>query len=130
MYFAYMDRDSPPGPVDEALPLRPRDFLVLLVLAGGDLHGYAIMKEVERQSGGRVRLEVGSLYRTIARLLDAGLIEEPAGDPPAEADEERRRPYRISPYGRRVARREAERLVDVLELARARGLLELPGKAP
>jgi DNA-binding PadR family transcriptional regulator len=129
MYFAYM---SPPTShsIEDPLPLRPRDFFVLLVLAGGDLHGYAIMKEVERQSGGRVRLEVGSLYRTISRLLEAGLIAEPAGGPPLEAEEERRRPYCISAYGRRVAEREAERLVEVVELARARGLLKVQDGAP
>src|SRR5579859_5083331 len=98
---------APRGPRRSALPLRPRDMLVLLVLADGDLHGYGIMKEVERQSQGRVPLEVGSLYRTLSRLLDAGLIEESdtaAGTSPSDADVEvgtdveRRRNYRLAPH--------------------------------
>src|ERR1700739_1965893 len=94
MYFTYMSltpaEEGRPGAagmggdrqrrtVEEALPVRPRDFFVLLVLAGGDLHGYGIMKAVARESRGSVTLEVGSLYRTLDRLLEAGLIEEGDG---------------------------------------------------
>ena len=135
MYFAYMARRTSPKSGIETEPLRPRDLLVLLVLADGDLHGYGIMKEVTRQSQGRVRLEVGSLYRTLSRLLDVGLIEE--GDatetPPtaaADGDAERRRYYHLAPHGRRVIQLEAERLRDVLRLAAAKGLVDPAGGLP
>lgn len=107
------------------LPLKPADLFVLLVLADGPRHGYGIMKEVERQSQGSVQLEVGSLYRLIARLSETGLIE---GVPGESSDGERRHDYRMTPLGRRVARAEAQRLQAVLDLARAKRLLDEPGK--
>jgi DNA-binding PadR family transcriptional regulator len=97
-------------------PLKPADFHILLALSDGPRHGYGIMKEVERESGGGVRLEIGSLYRLLGRLLDAGLIEDADGD-------ERRRYYRISRLGRRVSKSEAERLAGLVDLIRARRLL-------
>jgi DNA-binding PadR family transcriptional regulator len=97
-------------------PLKPADFHILLALADGPRHGYGIMKEVERESGGGVRLEIGSLYRLLGRLLDAGLIEDVDGD-------ERRRNYRISRLGRRVLKTEAVRLAGVVELVRSRRVL-------
>ncbi|HEY6321012.1 MAG TPA: helix-turn-helix transcriptional regulator [Thermoanaerobaculia bacterium] len=130
--------------VAEALPVRPRDFFVLLVLAGGELHGYGIMKGVERESRGSVRLEVGSLYRTLDRLLAAGLIEEAGADSaaalaaaakgataataPTAADSERRRPYRLTSFGSRVMRAEAERLQEVVRMVQAKGLLRGAGE--
>jgi len=99
-----------------AEPLKAADFHILLALAQGPCHGYGIMKEVERQSNGDVRLEIGSLYRLLARMLDSGLIEEAEGD-------ERRRFYRISRVGRRALKSEAERLAGLVELFRARKLL-------
>ncbi len=99
-----------------ASSLKPADFHILLALAEGPRHGYGIMKEVERESNGGVRLEIGSLYRLLARMLDAGLIEEADGD-------ERRRYYRISRLGRRVLKAEAGRLAGLVELFRARKLL-------
>ena len=97
-------------------PLKPADFHILLTLAAGPRHGYGIMKDVESESGGDVRLEIGSLYRLLARMLEAGLIEETEGD-------ERRRFYRISRHGRQVVKSEAVRLAGVVELARSRKLL-------
>jgi DNA-binding PadR family transcriptional regulator len=97
-------------------PLKPADFHILLALANGSRHGYGIMKEVARESGGGVRLEIGSLYRLLGRLLEAGLIEDADGD-------ERRRYYRISRLGRRVLKAEAERLAGLVDLVRARRLL-------
>ncbi len=97
-------------------PLKPADFHILLALAQGPLHGYGIMKDVERESGGAVRLEIGSLYRLLARLLDSGLIDEAEGD-------ERRRFYRLSRLGRRVLKSEAARLSVLLEKFRERKLL-------
>jgi len=118
--------------VAEALPLRPRDFFVLLVLAGGELHGYGIMKGVERESRGSVRLEVGSLYRTLDRLLAAGLIEEAGADSAATAataaDSERRRNYRLASFGREVMRAEAARLQEVVRMVQAKGLLRGAGE--
>jgi DNA-binding PadR family transcriptional regulator len=96
--------------------LKPADFHILLALAQGPRHGYGIMKEVERESGGGVRLEIGSLYRLLGRLLDSGLIEDADGDA-------RRRYYRLTRLGRRVLRTEAERMVDLVHLIRARRLL-------
>jgi len=96
--------------------LKPADFHILLALSDGPRHGYGIMKEVERESSGGVSLEIGSLYRLLGRLLDAGLIEDADGD-------ERRRYYRISRLGRRVLKGEAERLAGLVDLIRARRLL-------
>src|SRR5581483_2131083 len=96
--------------------LKPADFHILLTLAAGPRHGYGIMKEVERESSGAVRLEIGSLYRLLARLLHEGMIEE------ADADE-RRRYYRITRLGRRILKAEAERLAGVVDLIRSRRLL-------
>ena len=96
--------------------LKPADFHILLALAEGPCHGYGIMKEVERESNGDVRLEIGSLYRLLARLLESGLIEEAEGD-------ERRRYYRISRAGRRLLKAEAARLAGLVDLFRARKLL-------
>jgi hypothetical protein len=130
MYSTYMPTAEHRRAVAEALPVRPRDFFVLLVLAGGELHGYGIMKGVERESRGSVRLEVGSLYRTLDRLLAAGLIEEAGADAaaaaataPTAADSERRRNYRLTSFGSRVMRAEAERLQEVVRMVQAKGLL-------
>src|SRR3954467_2466855 len=99
----------------ELLPLKPADFHILLCLVDGPRHGYGIMKEVERESRGEVRLEIGSLYRLLARLLDAGLLEDAdAGD--------RRRNYRLTRFGRRVLKAEAERLSGLVALVRLRKL--------
>lgn len=97
-------------------PLKPADFHILLALAEAPLHGYGIMKEVERESNGGVRLEIGSLYRLLGRLLDTGLIEDASSD-------DRRRYYRITRLGRRALRAEAERLAGLVDLVRARRLL-------
>jgi DNA-binding PadR family transcriptional regulator len=99
-----------------ATALKPVDFHILLALAAEPRHGYGLMKEVARESGGTVRLEIGSLYRLLARLLDEGLIEE------AEEDE-RRRYYRLTRQGRSVLKAEARRLAQVVELSRARNVL-------
>ena len=112
------------------LPLSPVDLQILLVLIGGDVHGYGLMKAVEEQSAGKVRLEVGSLYRVIKRLLGNGLIEETDDRPsetaeaPASRGPKPRRFYRISGFGREVAAAEAGRLTEVIETARARALID------
>jgi DNA-binding PadR family transcriptional regulator len=100
--------------------LKPADFHILLVLAEGPRHGYGIMKEVERESGGDVRLELGSLYRLLARLLAEGLLEE--GESAGDGDE-RRRYYRLTRSGRRMLKEEAGRLAGLVDLVRMRKLL-------
>ena len=100
------------------LPLKPADFHVLLALSEGPRHGYGIMKDVERESAGEVRLEIGSLYRLLDRMLDEGLLEGFA-----QPDDERRRYFRITRLGRRVLRSEARRLESLVALMRARNLL-------
>jgi DNA-binding PadR family transcriptional regulator len=104
-------------------------FHVLLALAGEDLHGYAILKEVELRTGGKVRLSTGTLYGIIKRMLALGLIVELRSRPAETQDDERRRYYRLTPAGRRVADREAERMDEILSVARSRNLLKKPRTA-
>jgi DNA-binding PadR family transcriptional regulator len=104
------------------LPLPPVTFHILLALSGGDRHGYAIMAEVAERTGGQVRLGAGTLYRSIDRMLEQGLVEEVNERPAPELDDERRRYYRITPFGTRVARAEMQRLTDLVKLARQSGL--------
>jgi DNA-binding PadR family transcriptional regulator len=107
-------------------PLTPSVFHILLALAGGERHGYAIMREVAEQSGGRMRLGPGTLYGSLRRLVEDGLIEETETRPDPALDDERRRYYRLTAEGRRVAQAEAERLDSLAQAARARGLLPAP----
>jgi len=104
------------------LPLPPATFHILLALADDDRHGYAIIQHVAASTGRAVRLSPGTLYRTIQRLLEQGLIVELSERPAPELDDERRRYYRLTPLGRAVARAEAARLAGLVRLARARGL--------
>jgi DNA-binding PadR family transcriptional regulator len=101
-------------------PLPSAAFQILLSLAGEDLHGYAIMRQVEAQTTGRMRLGPGTLYSSIQALLEEALIEEIAPRKDAMAADERRRYYRLTPAGRKLARSEAERLADTLRVARMR----------
>ena len=110
-------------------PLTPAMFHVLLALAGDDLHGYAILKEVELRTGGKVKLSTGTLYGIIKRLLADGLIVERRARPTDANDDGRRRYYRLTPQGREVAAAEAERMDEVLSIARARNLLRKPRPA-
>ncbi len=101
-------------------PLPSAAFQILLALADEELHGYAIMRHVEAQTGGRVRLGPGTLYSSIQALLEEGLIEEVERGSGVEAAHERRRSYRLTTSGRKLARGEAERLADLLRVARAK----------
>jgi DNA-binding PadR family transcriptional regulator len=103
----------------ELLPLSPAMFHVMVALADGETHGYAIMKEVEQLTGGAVRLSTGTLYGIIKRLLADGLIREAAV---AAAGDERRRAYALTPFGRDVARAEAARLEQTIAIARRKPL--------
>ena len=106
--------------IDSLLPLQPAAFHILVALSSGDRHGYGIAQDVEENTDGSVRLAPGTLYRTIQRLLEDGLITEPRV---SALEDPRRRPYRITALGRAVARAEAERLVDLVRLARRAGLV-------
>jgi DNA-binding PadR family transcriptional regulator len=105
------------------LPLTPVAFEILLALAGGEQHGYAIMLDVEQRTNGAISLHAGSLYRALNRLLEAGLIEELDERPEPDKDDERRRYYRLTAKGLAVARGEARRLELQVEAARHRRLL-------
>jgi DNA-binding PadR family transcriptional regulator len=106
------------------LPLTAVVFEILLALAGGELHGYDIMREVESRSGGGVVLHAGTLYRALARLLRARLVEELDERPDPAMDDERRRYYRLTKLGREVAIAEARRLASQVDAARSRRLLK------
>jgi DNA-binding PadR family transcriptional regulator len=108
----------------EYLPLSSAAFEVLLALTSGDQHGYRIMREVSERSAGAVTIHAGTLYRTLARLLETGLIEELEERPAADVEDERRRYYRLTPLGMDVARAEARRLAAQVHAARLRHLLE------
>ena len=106
---------------DTLLPLTPAMFHVLVALADGQAHGYGILKEVERLTSGAVRLSTGTLYGIIKRLLADGLIREAALAPD---DDERRRSYELTAFGRDVARAEAARLEHTLAIARRKALFK------
>ena len=103
----------------ELLPLSPAVFQVLVALADEELHGYALLKAVELQTGGGVRLSTGTLYPIIRRLLEGDLIAE-------RTTRDRRRLYRLTAFGREVARAEADRLEALLDAARATRALKRP----
>ena len=104
-------------------PLPSAAFQILLSLADGDRHGYGIMRQVEEQTGGRMRLGPGTLYSSIQALLEEKLIEEIDPGKDVEPGHERRRYYRLTASGRKLARAEAEKLADYLRVARAKKIL-------
>ena len=106
------------------LPLRTNWFHILLSLAGGEQHGYVIMQEVFERSGGKIRLWPATLYGTIKRLIEAGLIEESDERPAPELDDARRRYYRLTRLGRRVLDAETERLEDLVRIVQMKRGLE------
>ena len=107
--------------VNELLPLPPATFHILLALVNGDLHGYAIIQDVEARTNGELRMSAGTLYRSVARMVEQGLITEVAKRR-TKADDERRRYYHITGFGTAVARAEMRRLSEFVRLARATGL--------
>ena len=110
---------------DDLLPLPTATFHILVALADADRHGYAILQEVAERTGGRTKLNVGTLYTTLHRLLEQGLIIELDGSRGREVEttDERRRHYRLTEFGRRVAAAELERLGRMVTLGRKAGLL-------
>ena len=123
--------DAPPAPED-LLPLTPATFHILLALVGKERHGYSIMREVEAYTHGKLRLGATTLYRSIKQMLAAHLIEEMDERPDPELDDERRRYYRITPFGQRVLQAEASRLAALVALAQEKGVIaagDMPGLA-
>lgn len=114
-----------PEPESASAPLSPTDFHVLLVLAGGDLYGYAILKSVEEESGGVVSPEIGSLYRVLGRLMSSGMVAEVASSEDEETSHRGRprRYYGLTDAGREALEADARRLEAALEIARTRTLL-------
>lgn len=125
-YNGAMAAHSDP-PAETLLPLPPATFHILLAVSGEDRHGYAIIQEVAARTGGEIKLSPGTLYRSIQRMLEQGLIEETSERPAPELDDERRRYYRISTFGEKVARAEARRLTQLVRLAKQSGFA--PGRA-
>jgi DNA-binding PadR family transcriptional regulator len=119
-----MPRDADPE-IESLLPLAPAFFHILIALGDGERHGYSIMQDVADRTGGRVRMSPGTLYGSIKRMLAEGLIEELTTG--AAGADERRRFYRLTRFGRRVAAAEADRLTSLLSQARTSGLV--PRKA-
>ena len=112
-------REKPPPDRNPApQPLKPLVFLLLVSLAAGERHGYALKKEIRARTGGKVSPGPATLYRTLAELVDLGLIEESERRPAPELDDERRRYYRITERGRRVVLAEARRLEGLVAAAR------------
>lgn len=113
--------------IEALLPLPTATFHILMSVAEEGRHGYAIIQDVASRTGGELKLSAGTLYRSVQRMLEQGLIVETDQRPVPEEDDERRRYYRITPFGTAVAKAEARRLTQLVKLARARGLA--PGGA-
>jgi DNA-binding PadR family transcriptional regulator len=109
------------SPPQALLPLPPATFHILLAVAVQDRHGYAIIQDVAARTGGELKLSAGTLYRSIQRMLEQGLVVETQDRPAPELDDERRRYYRITSFGAAVARAEARRLTLLVKMARDRG---------
>jgi DNA-binding PadR family transcriptional regulator len=105
------------------MSLRSIEFHVLLALAGEERHGYAILQEVTQLTDGEIELEPGTLYRALHRMLKDGWIAESSRRPAADLDDERRKYYRLTPLGRRIASAEADRLFRLVTIARSHRLL-------
>jgi DNA-binding PadR family transcriptional regulator len=111
--------------LQKRLPLSPAAFSILLALKDGEKHGYAILQAASRQSNGAVKLLPGTLYNLLKRMLEDGWIEELDERPDPELDDQRRRYYRLTGLGERVASLEAERLLALVRAAREHGVLGL-----
>jgi DNA-binding PadR family transcriptional regulator len=112
---------------EDLLPLPAATFHILMAVADEDRHGYAIIQDVAMRTGGELKLSAGTLYRSIQRMLEQGLLVETNERPAPELDDERRRYYRITPFGAAAARAEVARLNQLVKLARACGFA--PGRA-
>jgi DNA-binding PadR family transcriptional regulator len=108
-----------PARVKELLPLRPAVFHILVVLADGERHGYAIKQEVERRTDGVVKMGPGTLYESIQRMLDRRMLEESSARPQPQNDQAQRRYYRLTQFGRAVLKAEVARLGAIVDDARS-----------
>lgn len=123
MCCAYNGRMGDKESIDAVLPLQPTSFHILLSLADEDRHGYAIIQDIARRTNGDIKLSAGTLYRSIQRLQEQGLIVETKSRPAPAEDDERRRYYRISSLGKAAAQAEVKRLHDLLKMARGCGVV-------
>ena len=105
------------------VPLPPATFHILMAVAQDDRHGYGIIQDVVERTGGELKLSAGTLYRSIQRMLEQGLISETDHRPAPEFDDERRRYYRITAFGTAVARAETRRMAQLVRMARTQGLM-------
>ncbi len=121
--------DKAPGP-DEYLPLSPAVLDIMLALGDGELHGYGIMRAVRRRTAGKRRLAPGTLYRSLRQMEERGLVAESDERPDPDLDDQRRRYYRLTELGRKVAVAEVERLEDVVRAARSKGLAAPRSRRP
>jgi DNA-binding PadR family transcriptional regulator len=121
------NRSTEAKEIDALLPLPAATFHILLALADDDRHGYAIIQDIAARTAGELQMSAGTLYRSIHRMLEQGLLVETSERPAPDEDDERRRYYRITSFGTAVASAEAQRLAQLLRMARAAGFS--PGRA-
>ena len=116
--------DKARAPIPEGyLPLTPAVLDIMVALGDEEMHGYAIMQEVRRRTAGKRRLAPGTLYRSLKQMEERGLLEESEERPEAGLDDERRRYYRLTEFGRRVALAELERLEGLVRAGRSKGFV-------
>jgi len=110
--------------IDSYLPLRPVEFLVLLVLAGSERHGYGIVKDIVERTQGRMNLLPGNLYSVLRRLLESRLLAQSERRPAGDLDDQRRRYYCITPLGRQVLAADAERMKSLVQQVETHNILK------
>jgi len=110
--------------VDAILPLKPTDFLVLMVLADSERHGYGIVQDIAEHTDGKIRLVPGNLYSVLRRLMNLQVIDETPHRSAPDLDDERRRYYRITAFGSRVLTAEAERMRKLVMVAESRNIID------
>ncbi len=110
--------------VDSILPLKPTDFLVLMVLARSERHGYGIVQDIAEHTRGKICLVPGNLYSVLRRLMHLQVIDETPRRPAPDLDDERRRYYAITAFGKRVLAAEAERMRDLVAVAESRNIID------
>ncbi len=122
-----MSRTTEKGAIARMLPLSPRDFHILFALADGERHGDGLVKAIEEQTDGLIRLDPANLYRAVQRMVDDGLVEDAERRPAPGSADERRRYYRITEMGRDVVGAEAGRMRSLANAAEAKSLIPKPG---
>ena len=120
------DRARIPEEPESYLPLTPAVLDIMVALGGEEMHGYAIMQEVRRRTAGKRRLAPGTLYRSLRQMEERGWVAEAEERPDPDLDDERRRYYRLTEFGRRVALAEVERLEGLVDAARSKGFISSP----